>query len=50
MQDPVSESQNEDSEPSFWKEFLAEALVEFLPNLLMGVVRTIAHGLAKIFD
>lgn len=54
MQDPISEPQNNENESSFWKdfcgEFLGEAFFEFLPNLVIGVVRMIAHGLAKILD
>ncbi len=44
MQDPVSESQNNNHESSIWKELFDEALSEFLPNIFMGVVRNIVHG------
>ncbi|MHA3049607.1 hypothetical protein [Acinetobacter sp. ANC 4641] len=53
MQDPISESQNNENESSFWKNNwidVCEVCIEFLPNLLMGTVRIIAHGLAKNFD
>lgn len=54
MQDPVSQSEHHKNESSFWKdvcgELFGEAIFEFLPNLLLGVVRMIAHGFAKIFD
>ncbi|MHA3059986.1 hypothetical protein ACX1N5_05450 [Acinetobacter sp. ANC 4636] len=50
MQDPMSESQSEENEPSFWKEVLAEAFVEFLPNLVMGIFRPIAHFLGEVFN